>query len=176
MPGTLARPRINRKLCGARAQRVRFDLELKRVPFYPEVIGDGFTGKAPGLLESRVVEIVKEFGVVDRTIVRSFDHRSVWWVRQLRGSARPRFSLRKRRRFDIVELCRKTNAAIYCPDYRFLDRAQVRQAHGAGIRVVPWTVNDPKALHRLLDWEVDGVTTDFPDVMAEVLKERGLSF
>ena len=45
--------------------------------------------------------------------------------------------------------------------------------HEAGIRVIPWTVNDPADWTRLLDWGVDGLTTDFPDRLAEALGARG---
>src|SRR5207248_216193 len=66
-----------------RAGRVRFDLEVKRVPFRPEWIGDAFDGRSPGLLECRLVEVIHAAGVLERAAVRSFDHRSVRAVRQL---------------------------------------------------------------------------------------------
>ena len=50
-----------------RAGRVIFDLELKRVPYHPECIGDDFDGEAPGVLEQRVVETVRQAGAVGRT-------------------------------------------------------------------------------------------------------------
>ena len=66
-----------------RAARVRFDLELKRVPFHPERINDGFTGRAPGVLERRIVEAVRAADVAERTTVRGFDHRCVRILRAL---------------------------------------------------------------------------------------------
>src|SRR5581483_5287527 len=67
----------------ARARQVRLDLELKRIPFFPQAINDGFTGREPGRLEQQVVEAIRRAGMIARTAVRSFDHRSVWWVREL---------------------------------------------------------------------------------------------
>src|SRR5438105_1272373 len=66
-----------------RARRVCFDVELKRVPFYPHLIGDAFDGSAPALLEERVVAEVCKAGMIERTRVRGFDHRSVRAVRHL---------------------------------------------------------------------------------------------
>jgi glycerophosphoryl diester phosphodiesterase len=57
-----------------------------------------------------------------------------------------------------------------------LDEAQVWQLHAEGIRVVPWTVNEPEDWRRLLDWEVDGITTDYPDRLAALLRERGIVY
>src|SRR5262249_2365216 len=61
----------------ARVRRLRFDLELKRVPFRPEIMGDSFDGSSPGLLEERVLQVVRAAGVLERVGVRSFDHRCV---------------------------------------------------------------------------------------------------
>ena len=47
------------------------------------------------------------------------------------------------------------------------------RAHGRGIRVIVWTVNDSSIMHRLLDRGVDGIITDRPDVLREVLVARG---
>src|SRR5207248_1847080 len=67
----------------AQAARLRFDLELKRVPFFPQAINDGFDGRGPGQLERKLVQIVQSAGVVTRTTVRSFDHRSVGYALEL---------------------------------------------------------------------------------------------
>jgi glycerophosphoryl diester phosphodiesterase len=53
-----------------------------------------------------------------------------------------------------------------------VDEALVEAAHTAGLAVHVWTIDEPDEMHRLLDLGVDGVMTDRPAVLAEVLAAR----
>lgn len=49
------------------------------------------------------------------------------------------------------------------PYHGKIDAGYVAEAHGAGLRVYPWTVNEPGDIARVLGFGVDGVISDFPD-------------
>ena len=49
----------------------------------------------------------------------------------------------------------------------------IREAHAKNIAVEPWTVNDPELMRQYIEWGVDGIITDRPDLMLEVLEEMG---
>jgi glycerophosphoryl diester phosphodiesterase len=146
------------------AQCLIFDVELKRVPFRPEWTGE------PGLLEQRVLETIHGAGMVERCRVRSFDHRSVKLLRALEPRLTGAVLIADTAPIDPVRLVRDADARIYCPEFQFLDEVQVQQCHAEGIQVLPWTVNEPDDWRRLLDWGVDGITTDYPDRLAEVVR------
>jgi glycerophosphoryl diester phosphodiesterase len=150
---------------------VRIDLELKRVPFHPELIGDDFDGITPGLLERRVAETLRTAGMTERATARSFDHRSVRAIRTLVPDLPTGLLVAGTGVLSPGRLAREASSSMYCPDFEFLDEAQVRDAHAAGVRVVPWTVNQPEEWERLLAWGVDGITTDYPDRLAAWLKK-----
>jgi glycerophosphoryl diester phosphodiesterase len=146
------------------------------VPFHPETINDGFDGTRPGLLEERIVEAVRRAGVVARTTVRSFDHRCVRLLRRLEPGLTGAILIAETAPVAPAELMARAEAQVYCPGYWFLDAALVRAVRAAGGRVLPWTVNQPENWQRLLDWGVDGITTDVPDRLALFLRERGIDY
>lgn len=45
----------------------------------------------------------------------------------------------------------------------------IREAHAKNLHVEPWTVNDPELMKQYIEWGVDGIITDRPDLMIEVL-------
>lgn len=59
------------------------------------------------------------------------------------------------------------------PNYvPYVTAAMVRHAHRNGIEVVPWTIDDPATMEKLIDDGVDGIITDYPDRLRTVLAER----
>jgi glycerophosphoryl diester phosphodiesterase len=50
----------------------------------------------------------------------------------------------------------------------------IRESHAKNLHVEPWTVDDPKLMKQYIQWDVDGIMTDRPDLMMDVLKEMGL--
>ena len=49
----------------------------------------------------------------------------------------------------------------------------VREAHSAGLRVLPWTANQRWTMHAPIDLGVDGIVTDRPGRLRDVLAVRG---
>lgn len=48
----------------------------------------------------------------------------------------------------------------------------VRAAHERNLRVEPWTIDDPGQMKQYIDWGVDGLITDRPDLMLEILGRK----
>lgn len=153
------------------ARRLIFDLELKRDVADPQTIDDGFDGATPAMLERRVVAAIRQAGILQRTRVRSFDHRSVRVIQQLEPTL-PTALLDEAIPADLSVLLGGASAQLYCPDHRHVDADVVRQVHAAGMRIVPYTANEPNDWDRLLDLGVDGITTDYPDRLLAALQAR----
>jgi glycerophosphoryl diester phosphodiesterase len=65
---------------------------------------------------------------------------------------------------------------VWAPDHNDLTNALVQEAHALGLQVMPWTVNDPADMRRLIAWGVDGLVTDRPDRALDVTAEANPPF
>ena len=66
-------------------------------------------------------------------------------------------------------------AVIWSPTYADLTPGVIKEAQRLGMKVLPWTVNQRADMLRLMDWGADGLITDYPDVLRDLMRERGLS-
>ncbi|TMR00843.1 glycerophosphodiester phosphodiesterase [Actinomadura soli] len=67
------------------------------------------------------------------------------------------------------------NGKIGDPGFRFYpDRAMISGAHARGLKVIPWTCDDPATVEALIDLGVDGIITNYPDRVRKIMKDRGM--
>jgi glycerophosphoryl diester phosphodiesterase len=143
-------------------------------------------------LAQRIVDTVEARGLVSRCVVQSFDWRVIvesrWLCPELRTTAlatrstvRPGSAwtaglpVRSGNPFngELVVLAFLAGAHAIGPHHLGVNPKLVREAHAAGMRVLPWTVNRRWTMHALIDLGVDGIVTDRPGRLRDVLAVRG---
>jgi len=150
--------------------RIRLDLELKYRPDHP---GE------PKDFEERVLEILRETDFVERVNVISFHHPSLTKVKALVSGIRTGLLAGgDKAPPDPVALVRRYQADYYSPSRRHVTPEAVAALHQAGIPIVPWTVNETAEMRRLMALGIgtsagDGIATDFPDRLLNLLSGRG---
>ncbi|MFH9332192.1 glycerophosphodiester phosphodiesterase family protein [Streptomyces althioticus] len=66
------------------------------------------------------------------------------------------------------------NGTVADPDFRFYpDKKMISDAHRRGLKVIPWTCDDPATIRALMDMGIDGIITDYPNRVRDIMKERG---
>ena len=62
---------------------------------------------------------------------------------------------------------------IYSPYYQLVSKKMVQKCHAKNIQVIPWTVNDVASMRGMIHLGVDGIITDYPNLIREVGKDDG---
>ena len=75
---------------------------------------------------------------------------------------------------SVPRLVLASGARTWSPHYLDLDAKRVEEAHALGLSVVPWTVNEPDDMRRVLGLGVDGIITDRPDLLRSLLEASGI--
>jgi len=147
----------------ANAAGVRFNVETKRRPDNAQTIGDGFNGVEAGPFELALLDLIDRFGLGSRIVIQSFDHRSLWAIHAVDSEIRLS-ALTSNIPPDLAGLV-ANGASIWSPRATTLTETLITRAHAVGLRVTPWTVNDPLEATHLISMGVDGIITDRPDLM-----------
>ena len=66
---------------------------------------------------------------------------------------------------EAIELGKILKAKAIHPSLGIITRENVKTAHDAGFKVYVWTVNDKESIDRMKEFEVDGIMSDFPDLL-----------
>lgn len=167
----------------AAASGMRLEIELKTSPDRPDLT------IAPKDMADRVMALVCRLGVTERVDVRSFDWRSLLHLRRTRPDVRLTWLTDARTErghaawwgpsfpadpIAAVMIAGQARNPCWAPEAAGLTPERVARAHQGGLRVVPWTVNDPAEMRRLIDWGVNGICTDRPDLARDAMREAGL--
>jgi len=105
----------------------------------------------------------------ERTTVRSRDPQVLLAIGERLPRASRAIVVGSRRSFE--RMLQKSEATILSPAYKQLRLDDVRQYRRRGIDVIPWIVNDPDDIRRMILWGVDGILSDYPDRVQQIWRE-----
>ncbi len=143
---------------------IRFNIETKLLPTHPdETVG-------PEVFARALMAEFRKAGVERRATIQSFDYRTLRIVEREAPEIETVYLTEARD--SIPAKVHAAGAKIWSPDFTALEPSSVAQAHRLGLRVVAWTVNEPADIERMIEWQLDGVISDYPDRVLQALKRR----
>jgi len=129
-----------------------------------------------------LTDLLKHTNSVSRVCIGSFSDKRIKHIRKELGS---RLCVSAGPKKVVKFLAGKLAFSKFKSDYHCLQVPQrsgpvkiithdfVKRAHSRGLQVHVWTVDDPYEMNELLDLGVDGLMTDEPSILKNVLIERG---
>lgn len=124
--------------------------------------------RTPGVAR-RVVWALRAGGMLRRSWVISFDHDVVREVKRLCPRL-PAGLIFHKRLPDLAARLRRAKADGSFPLWKLVNPKLVQRARRGGRFLGVWTVNDAKAMRRMIRLGVDAITTNYPDRLRRILK------
>jgi glycerophosphoryl diester phosphodiesterase len=172
-------------------EQVRFDIETKISPLAPSETPD------PETFAKTLVAMIQQEGMAGRVTIQSFDWRTLQVVQKIapeiptvyitvQQSAMDTIGVTKsagspwtagiqyKDHGSVPKMIKAGGGTIWSAYFGDLTEFMVNEAHGLGLQVIAWTVNDPAQMKKMLDIGVDGIVSDRPDLVRAVMAERKL--
>jgi len=173
-------------------QSVRFNIEIKINPEKPELT------LAPTQFAQAVIKVVRKYQMEGRVSLQSFDWRALQQVQELAPDITTSYLTVDQRWLNNLQTgipgpspwlngldiddfegsaARAIKAAggdIWSSYHREIDAETIALAHQLGLSVNVWTVNETSRMRELIAMGVDGIITDYPDRLRQVILELGL--
>jgi glycerophosphoryl diester phosphodiesterase len=168
------------------AGTVRFDIETKIFPNRP---GDTL---GPDAFVNILLAVIREAGMDQRVMIQSFDWRTLQLIRKLAPSMETVYLTIESRNVNNVRdsawtggmawrdhastahMVKASGGTIWSPNFGDIDAGAVKSAQQLVVKVIPWTVNEPADMDRLIGWGVDGIISDYPDRLRDAMRRAAL--
>jgi len=139
-----------------------FNIETKCLP-----AGDGRFHPKPAEFVELLMTVIKEKQLEERVIIQSFDFRTLKYLHEKYPDIKTAMLIEDS---DVNDFEGQLNRLgytpqIYSPNYTLVDDELVKQCHDKGMKIIPWTVNDKKQINKLKKMGVDGIITDYPNLL-----------
>ena len=142
---------------------VQYNIETKSDPE-----GDDSYHPKPAEFVNLVLAVIQGKGIAPRTIIQSFDVRTIQLVHAQYPEIKTAFLVENT---SAKKLKTQLNAlgyipTIFSPAYQFVDQKLVNSCHKKGMHVIVWTVNTLPEMQKMLDLCVDGIISDYPNLFS----------
>lgn len=141
-------------------KQVFYNIETKCSPE-----GDGFLNPDPETFVKLLMEVIEKKGIQPFVVIQSFDKRTLQVLHKKYPKVKTSYLVANKKSFEenIADLGFKP--FILSPMYQMVNAELVKKCHEQQIKVIPWTVNTPKEITELKALNVDGIISDYPDLL-----------
>jgi len=145
---------------------VHFNIETKSEEAFPKYQPE------PKKFAKLLLDSLRKHHVLDRTIIQSFDFRTLIEARLMEPTCVISALIEYRPKEALTEIAKRLKADIVSPDHEWLTADDVKALHAMKVQVAPWTANTEGDWKKLIGFGVDGIITDNPKALIEYLKNH----
>lgn len=130
--------------------------------------GDNEFHPEPAEFVELIMEVVNQKKIAKRVIIESFDMRTLQYLHEKYPKIQTSLLIDEKEPFeDYIEKL-GFKPTIYSPYSVLVGKGLVDRCHAMGIKIIPWTVNSLKEVNYFISLGVDGIITDYPNLMGQI--------
>jgi glycerophosphoryl diester phosphodiesterase len=116
-----------------------------------------------------VVNLIKQKNIVERTSIQSFDLRPLKVLHQKYPKVQTAYLVEGKETANVNSNIAKLGftPTIYSPEFKYVTKETVDYCHAHNMKIIPWTVNTKQAMDTLQAMGVDGLITDYPNLIGK---------
>ena len=118
-----------------------------------------------------VLDLIRDINIVLNIILSSFNHESIRICREIDSEIETGLLYYKEIE-NVVQYAKKFGANAIHPDLRLVSEELIKEANENNIKVNIYTVNSPIYMRKLIEAGVNGIFTDYPDLLNEIINEK----
>jgi glycerophosphoryl diester phosphodiesterase len=134
---------------------------------------DGVYHPAPKEFVEKLIQVLKEKNILERSIIQSFDKRTIQYLHTNYPFVKTSFLIGDKKYNSLKEILSDLGFTpdIISPEFNLINNDLINQCHQQDIKVIAWTVNDRIKIKSLYDMGIDGIISDYP-TMFDVIKSQ----
>ena len=148
-----------------------YNIETKSEPAYYEVFVPQ-PAEFAQLLFEELSELDREFDLLDRVTIQSFDPATLIAFRKLYPEVSQAMLVYENKPVQSYIDTLGYTPEIWSPNYNLITDEVVQDLHDRNVKVIPWTVNTINEMRVLLRMGVDGIITDYTDSASVFMREE----
>ena len=139
-----------------------FNIETKCTPATDDVYHP-----KPAIMVNLLMQVVAQYNIQSHVTIQSFDYRTLELVHTKYPSIATAMLVEDGTSTTIQQQLQLLSYTpnIYSPHYSLATTANITYCHSLGIQVIPYTVNDATTIKALIAQGVDGIITDYPNLV-----------
>ncbi|MCZ4223085.1 glycerophosphodiester phosphodiesterase family protein [Pedobacter rhodius] len=129
--------------------------------------GDGTTNPEPAVFVKLLMDIIEKKKIKPYVVIQSFDKRTIQIIHEKYPDVKTSFLVANKKTYEenIADLGYKP--FILSPVWQMVNEDLIKKAHADGVKVIPWTANKIEEMNALRAMGVDGIISDYPDVLVQ---------
>jgi len=153
---------VQKDIKANKRKQVFYNIETKC-----DIAGDGITNPEPAVFVKKLMDVIEKKKIMPYVVIQSFDKRTIQILHEKYPNVKTSFLVANKKTYqeNITDLGYKP--FILSPVWQMVNDEMIKKAHADGVKVIPWTVNKVEDMNALRALGVDGIISDYPDLLVQ---------